>query len=71
MLSASCAIRSTAVIYWPRHHCQRPLCVLTFALSSVGLIVRAVQEERRLRVQVGPPYDDYCREVKRLIPFVW
>jgi protein-S-isoprenylcysteine O-methyltransferase Ste14 len=48
-----------------------PLFVLTFALSSVGLIVRAVQEERRLRAQVGAPYDDYCRDVKRLIPFVW
>ncbi|HVO26980.1 MAG TPA: isoprenylcysteine carboxylmethyltransferase family protein [Candidatus Margulisiibacteriota bacterium] len=49
----------------------RPLFVLTFVLSSVALVVRAMQEERRLRAQVGTPYDDYCREVKRLIPFVW
>jgi protein-S-isoprenylcysteine O-methyltransferase Ste14 len=49
----------------------RPLFVLTFALSGVCLIVRAVQEERRLRAQVGDPYADYCRDVKRLIPFIW
>jgi len=49
----------------------RPLFVLTFALGSAALAVRAEQEERRLRAQVGAPYDDYCREVKRLIPFVW
>ena len=49
----------------------RPLFVVTFALSGVGLIVRAVQEERRLHAQVGAPYENYCREVKRLIPFVW
>lgn len=49
----------------------RPLFVLTFALCGVTLMVRAVQEERRLRAQVGAPYDAYCRKVKRLIPFVW
>ena len=49
----------------------RPLFVLTFALAAVSLVVRAVQEERRLRAQVGAAYEDYCREVKRLIPFVW
>ena len=49
----------------------RPLFVLTFALCGVALMVRAVQEERRLRAQVGAPYDAYCRAVKRLIPFVW
>jgi len=49
----------------------RPLFGLTFALCCVALVVRAVQEERRLRAQVGAPYDAYCREVKRLIPYVW
>src|SRR5262249_15643460 len=46
------------------------LCV-TFARCCVALAIRAVQEERRLRVQLGAAYDDYCREVKRLLPFVW
>jgi protein-S-isoprenylcysteine O-methyltransferase Ste14 len=49
----------------------RPLHLLTFALSFIALAVRAVQEERRLRTQLGPAYDAYCAEVKRLIPFVW
>lgn len=49
----------------------RPLFALTFALCGVALAVRAVQEERRLRAQVGAPYDAYCRDVKRLIPFIW
>ena len=49
----------------------RPLFVLTFALCAVALMMRAVQEERRLRAQIGAPYDAYCREVRRLIPFVW
>jgi protein-S-isoprenylcysteine O-methyltransferase Ste14 len=45
--------------------------VLTLVLCGVALMVRAVQEERRLRAQVGAPYDAYCRAVKRLIPYVW
>jgi len=49
----------------------RPLQLLTFASSFIALAVRAVQEERRLRAQLGPAYDTYCAEVKRLIPFVW
>jgi protein-S-isoprenylcysteine O-methyltransferase Ste14 len=49
----------------------RPLFLLTFALAGTGLVVRAAQEERRLHAQVGAPYEYYCREVKRLIPFVW
>lgn len=48
-----------------------PLLVITFLLCVFVMIVRAVQEEGRLRVQVGAPYEVYCREVKRLIPFVW
>lgn len=43
----------------------------SFALCCVAVAVRAIQEERRLRVQLGPSYDAYCRAVKRLVPFVW
>ena len=43
----------------------------TLTLSFVMLAVRAVQEERRLHAQLGPTYEMYCRDVKRLIPFVW
>lgn len=49
----------------------RPILLLTFAACFVALAVRAEQEERRLHAQLGPLYDDYCRVVKRLIPFVW
>lgn len=49
----------------------RPRFLLTLALCCVAVTVRAFQEEQRLRAQVGPPYEIYCRQVKRLIPFVW
>jgi protein-S-isoprenylcysteine O-methyltransferase Ste14 len=44
---------------------------VSFALCAMMLAVRAVQEERRLRAQLGAQYDDYCKDVKRLVPFVW
>lgn len=44
---------------------------LTFLLCFGAIAVRAEQEERWLRRQLGPDYEHYCREVKRLIPFVW
>lgn len=47
------------------------LLLPTFALMAAALAVRAVQEERRLRQQVGPAYDEYARRVKRLLPLVW
>jgi protein-S-isoprenylcysteine O-methyltransferase Ste14 len=49
----------------------RPVLLLTFAACFLALTVRAEQEERRLRTQLGAAYVDYCGEVKRLIPFVW
>lgn len=48
-----------------------PRLLVTFAASFAVIALRAVQEERRLRTQLGGEYDDYCRRVKRLIPFVW
>lgn len=40
--------------------------------ACVGVLaLRAVQEERHLRRHLGAAYDDYCRRVRRLIPFVW
>lgn len=42
----------------------------TFGLCVLALWVRAAQEERRLHEQLGARYAEYCREVKRLIPFV-
>jgi protein-S-isoprenylcysteine O-methyltransferase Ste14 len=44
---------------------------VTLSLCFVVLAVRAEQEERRLRTQLGAMYEDYCRAVKRLVPFVW
>lgn len=49
----------------------RGLFLVTYALCWVAVSVRAVQEEHRLRAQLGAAYDAYCRDVKRLIPFVW
>jgi protein-S-isoprenylcysteine O-methyltransferase Ste14 len=49
----------------------RSLLVLSFAAAAAALVVRSVQEERRLHAQLGREYADYCREVKRLVPFVW
>ncbi len=48
-----------------------PLLGLTFAACLGAFAIRAEQEERRLRAQLGPAYAEYCRHVKRLIPFVW
>jgi len=48
-----------------------PLLAVSYALSVVALAIRAVQEERRLHTQLGAAYAEYCREVPRLIPFVW
>lgn len=48
-----------------------PILLLTFAATVLVLVVRAEQEERRLHVQLGAAYAQYCREVKRLIPFLW
>lgn len=48
-----------------------PLLAVTFAASFALIALRAVQEEVRLRAQLGPAYDSYCRRVKRLVPFVW
>ncbi|MGH7788774.1 MAG: methyltransferase family protein [Candidatus Binatia bacterium] len=49
----------------------RPILLATYAACFVVLAVRAEQEEQRLHTQLGLAYAQYCREVKRLIPFVW
>jgi protein-S-isoprenylcysteine O-methyltransferase Ste14 len=49
----------------------RPWLFLTYGLCVGMLILRALQEERRYHAQLGPEYAAYCREVKRLVPFLW
>jgi protein-S-isoprenylcysteine O-methyltransferase Ste14 len=49
----------------------QPILLLTFAACFAALAIRAEQEERRLHAQLGAAYGVYCRNVKRLIPFVW
>lgn len=44
---------------------------VSFALCCAALATRALQDEARLRKQLGAPYDAYCGEVKRLVPFFW
>jgi protein-S-isoprenylcysteine O-methyltransferase Ste14 len=50
---------------------QRLVLGVTYLLSAGTLALRAVQEERRLHTQLGTEYAEYCRAVKRLVPFVW
>ena len=50
---------------------RRPFLLVTYGLCVVALAVRSMQEERRLRAQLGAVYDAYCRQVPRLVPFVW
>lgn len=49
----------------------RPILLLSGVACFAALAIRAAQEERRLHAQLGPAYAAYCRDVKRLIPFVW
>jgi protein-S-isoprenylcysteine O-methyltransferase Ste14 len=49
----------------------QPVLALTLAACAAALMIRAAQEERRLHAQLGAEYAEYCRTVKRLIPFVW
>jgi protein-S-isoprenylcysteine O-methyltransferase Ste14 len=49
----------------------QPSLFVTWLACFAALAVRAAQEERRLHAQLGPAYADYCRAVKRLVPFVW
>jgi protein-S-isoprenylcysteine O-methyltransferase Ste14 len=49
----------------------RGVLALTWAAAFVALAIRAAQEERRLHAQLGEAYAAYCREVKRLVPFLW
>ena len=48
-----------------------PMLAMTYAAALLCLIVRSMQEERRLHEQLGAEYADYSRTVKRLVPFVW
>ena len=47
------------------------LLLATLICCFLVLAKRAVDEEGRLREQLGTEYVDYSREVKRLIPFIW
>jgi len=49
----------------------RPLLGVTYLVCVGVLAVRAAQEERRLHAQLGDEYAAYCRQVRRLVPFVW
>lgn len=49
----------------------RAVLVLTWLAAFAALAIRAAQEERRLHAQLGETYAQYCRDVKRLVPFLW
>lgn len=48
-----------------------PLLAVSYGCSFVALAVRATQEERRLHAQLGDAYEEYCRDVPSMIPFLW
>lgn len=50
---------------------RRWYLVLTLLPCLYAIGTRARHEERRLRQQLGQAYDDYCRDVKRLLPYLW
>jgi len=60
-----------AVAAAPALTAGEPLLAVSFVACFAALAMRAAQEERRLHAQLGPAYAEYCREVKRLIPYVW
>jgi protein-S-isoprenylcysteine O-methyltransferase Ste14 len=49
----------------------RPILLLSYAACFAALAARTEHDERRLHRQLGERYAAYCREVKRLIPFIW
>jgi protein-S-isoprenylcysteine O-methyltransferase Ste14 len=50
---------------------DRAFLGVSYALCVIAVVVRSGQEERRLHAQLGAPYEEYCKQVKRLVPFVW
>jgi protein-S-isoprenylcysteine O-methyltransferase Ste14 len=49
----------------------RLFLIATYLPCVVALAIRAAQDEKRLHAQLGEAYAQYCREVRRLFPFVW
>lgn len=49
----------------------RSILLFSYAACFAALAARTEHDERRLHRQLGERYAAYCREVKRLIPFVW
>jgi protein-S-isoprenylcysteine O-methyltransferase Ste14 len=49
----------------------QPILLLSYAACFAALAARTAHDERRLHRQLGEHYAAYCRDVKRLIPFVW
>lgn len=50
---------------------RSPLLALVYVSCVIAIVSRMLQEERRLLAQVGAEYEEYSRQVSRLIPFIW
>ena len=80
------ALRSDGVFGVVRHPlyfsylvaCAAPLLIVPrwflcigFGACVMAIVVRTIEEERRMHQQVGAAYAQYCKSVKRLVPWVW
>lgn len=50
--------------------CDNVASIAAMAVALVGYAVRIRIEERALAADLGPPYRDYMKRTKRLIPFL-
>ncbi|MBC5768085.1 methyltransferase family protein [Ramlibacter albus] len=48
----------------------RPLAIALAVLYAVFMSIKARHEERFLREELGPDYDEYSKRVPRLVPFI-
>ena len=45
--------------------------VMVFALYFAVMMVQVSREEKRLEEDFGDAYKEYCKNTKKLIPFIW
>ena len=83
VLSSDCSLDTGGVLSIVRHPWYtggiliiwaRPLdmaAILTNLVIYVYFVVGTILEERKLRLQFGPEYEEYCRRVSMFFPVKW